>query len=193
MRRCRAAYLMRFQPMRLPDLLHGTDGDAYRLGHRPGRPVGRCRRFLCRRFGHHLPNDRRRQRLLAGRSRLVTQQAIHALSGKPGLPAPHCRLGPPSLAHDLCRPHAICAQQHNLRPPHMLLRRHACRHQFLKPHPILRRKLDLLVGPHEYRLAHLAKLGNHPSRSEHWGRLVIRHMAARPADFGWPWCTRPLV
>ena len=57
--------------------------------------------------GHHLTNDWCRQRLFAGRARLVSRNRPSTpLSGKPCLPAPYRRPGSPGPAHDWRRPHA---------------------------------------------------------------------------------------
>ena len=50
---------MRRQAMGSPDLLDGAESKTHRLGHRPGRPVGRFRRRLMEGFLDNLGDDRR--------------------------------------------------------------------------------------------------------------------------------------
>ena len=65
--------------------------------------------------------------------RLVAQKSVHALGGEPFLPAPDAGLGLADLAHDRVRADPIRAQQHDPRPPHVLLRRVAVFDQSMKP------------------------------------------------------------
>ncbi len=65
--------------------------------------------------------------------RLVAQKPVHAFRGEPFLPAPDAGLGFAGLAHDRVRPDALGAEQHNLRPPDMFLRRVAIFDQRSEP------------------------------------------------------------
>jgi hypothetical protein len=127
----------------------------------------RLRRGFGRRRCDNLLNHRRRKGLLPRRTGLVAQQASDARLGEPPLPAPDRRFRLVGSAHDLHRTHTVGAQQHDLCPPHMLLRRVAFRNQPLQPRPILRRKLNLHPGPHRTQIAYPTREGNLPSRSEH--------------------------
>jgi hypothetical protein len=67
--------------------------------------------------------DRRRELRDARGARLVAQQPLHAFGGEAFLPAPDAGFRLAGLAHDGVRPDALGAQQHDLRPPYVLLRR----------------------------------------------------------------------
>ena len=114
---------MRLEPVRAPDALHGTDADTHRLGHRPACPM----RPFARRLLHGQRDDALRDGGIelrdAGGPRLVAQKPGHAFGGEALLPAPDAGLGLARLAHDRVCPQPLGAEQHDLRTPHMLLRR----------------------------------------------------------------------
>ena len=127
------ANAMRLQPVGAPDALDRTDTDARGHSHRRARPV---RRFSRRRFDRqrdHAFGDGRIELGNARRSGLVPQKALKAFNGEALLPAPHASLGLAGLAHDGVRADALRAEQDDLRPPDMLLRRVAVFHQGAKP------------------------------------------------------------
>jgi hypothetical protein len=70
---------------------------------------------------------------LGMRERLVAQKPIDAFGGEPFLPAPDAGLGLAGLAHDRVRSDALGAEQHDLRPPHVLLGRVAVLDQNAEP------------------------------------------------------------
>jgi hypothetical protein len=113
---------VRFEAMRCPDALHTAVAHPDRLGHRPAGPVRR----LAQRFGQrHLDyplDSRRRQRRHARGPRCLMQQAINSLRHEARLPAPNRRFAFAGLPLDRHRADPSGAQQHNPRPPHMLLR-----------------------------------------------------------------------
>jgi hypothetical protein len=123
---------VRAQPVRPPDALHRTDGDAGRLGHQGGGPVGRLAGRLA--LGQrddprgHLRSERRDARG-AG---LVAQQAGDTLRGEALLPAPHAGLRLARPAHDRVGAEAIGAEQHDPGPPDVLLGGVAVRDQRLQ-------------------------------------------------------------
>ena len=80
--------------------------------------------------------------------RLVAQQPIDAFSGEPLLPAPDAGLGLAGLAHDRVRADALGAQQHDLRPPDVLLRRVAVLDQSAEPIKVGRRDGNGNAGSH---------------------------------------------
>ena len=124
---------MRLEPVRAPDALHRADTDAGRPGHCQTGPV---RRFVRRRL-HGRRDDALGDRGIelrdARRPRLVAQKSVHAFGGETLLPAPDAGLGLARLAHDRVRPGALGAQQYDLRPPDMLLRRVAVLDQSAEP------------------------------------------------------------
>ena len=58
----------------------------------------------------------------AGGPRLVTQKSVHPFGREAFLPAPDASLGLAGLAHDRVRARPFGAEQHDLRPPDVLLR-----------------------------------------------------------------------
>jgi hypothetical protein len=64
---------------------------------------------------------------------LVAQKSVHAFSGETVLPAPDAGLGLARLAHDRVRSGALGAQQYDLCPPDMFLRRVAVFDQSAEP------------------------------------------------------------
>src|SRR6516162_8068845 len=119
-----------------PDALHRTDADADRLRHGGAGPVGR----LAGRGLHRQSDDAFGDRGIELRNprapRLVAQKALEAFRRETLLPAPHASLGLAGLAHDRVRAGAFGAQQHDPRPPDVLLRSVAIFDQILKPPPV---------------------------------------------------------
>jgi len=139
---------VRLQPVRLPNAPHGAGADAARSRHHIGGPV-RCfgwRLPPCQRHHplRHIPAERRDAR----RTRLVTQQALHALLHEALLPAPDTGLGLAGLAHDRVGADAIGAQQHDSCPPDVLLRRIAVPRHGLKPLAVPAGDRDRNSGAH---------------------------------------------
>ena len=124
---------MRLEPVSPPDALHGADADASRPGHcRPG-PMRRLVRRRLHGQRHDTLGDRGIELRDARRPRFVAQKSVHAFGGETLLPAPDAGLGLARLAHDRVRPGAPGAQQYDLRPPDMLLRRVAVFDQSEEP------------------------------------------------------------
>ena len=65
--------------------------------------------------------------------RLVAQKPLHAFSGESFLPAPNAGLRCAGLPHDWARAGSLGAEQNDLRPPDMLLRRVAISDQRWEP------------------------------------------------------------
>ena len=143
---------VRPQTVRRPDALHAAMADPGGLRHRPAGPV----RPLTRRFGQRHRNHPlyrlRRQRWLAGRAGRLMQQPVYAFGHEARLPAPDRRLAFAGLPLDRHRADPIRAQQHNPRPPHMLLRTVPRSDHRLQPLPIARIKPDLNAFSHPDRL-----------------------------------------
>jgi hypothetical protein len=139
---------MRLEPVSAPDPLHGTGADAGCLGHRGAGPMGR----FVRRFLHGQSDDPLGDRGVEPRDprgpRLVAQEPVHAFGGELSLPAPDACLGLAGLAHDRVRADPIRAQQHDLRPPHVLLRRVAVLDQGAEPIKIGGRDGNKSAGSH---------------------------------------------
>ena len=76
----------------------------------------------CHRRRHDPLGDRGGELRDARGPRLIAQKPVHALGGEPFLPAPHAGLGLAGLAHDRVRAEPLAAEQHDLRPPNVLLR-----------------------------------------------------------------------
>ena len=64
---------------------------------------------------------------------LSCKSPVHAFGGEPFLPAPDAGLGFAGLAHDRVRADASGAEQHDLRPPNVLLGRVAVLNQSAEP------------------------------------------------------------
>ena len=124
---------MRLKPMGAPDALDGADADAGRLGHRGAGPV-RCfaRRLLHGQRDNAL-GDRGIELRNARGPRFVAQEPIDAFDRETLLPAPNAGLRLAGFAHDRVRADALGAEQHDLRPPNVLLRRIAILYQAAKP------------------------------------------------------------
>ena len=128
-----ATHPMRLEPVRGPDPLHRAQGDAGRRRHRAAGPVGRLAGRVGQGELHHPVDQWRRQRRQARLARVVAQQAVDARLHEPPLPAPDAGLGHPRPAHDLGRAAAFGRRQDDPRPPDVLLRAVAVRHDRLQP------------------------------------------------------------
>src|SRR5215813_3121352 len=155
-------YQMRLEPSFGPDTSHTRGTDPHRGRHRTAAPVRRVRRQFAGRLGQDLALYRGRQRLLTGRSRLVTQQSLNALCDIALLPAPHARLGRTCQAHDRVGAVAVSRCKHDPRAPDRLGFAVAIRNDRFEPHPVRRAHVDAdIVSPHGRTLADLRPFGNH--------------------------------
>lgn len=119
---------MRCQPMLMPDLDHGRGRDTNGLRHGADCPV---RRLLSRRLKRQCDDPLNQfavKRSDAGRPALVAQEPIDTLGHKALVAAPDAGLGFASRLHDRKCTQAIASHQDDLRPPDILLRRTAVRH-----------------------------------------------------------------
>jgi len=156
-----AAEPMRLQTVCGPDPLHAAKADAGGFGHRPAGPVRRLARRLTRQRHFDHPLDRGcRQRLFAARTRRVVQQSINPLGHEPRLPTPDRRLALAGLALDRHRANPIAAQQHNPRPPYVLLQAVPRSDHRFQPLTVARTKSHLNALLHPHKLAHLRANGN---------------------------------
>ena len=158
---------MRLETMRRPDPLYAAMADTGSFRHRPAGPV----RPLAGRFGqrhldHPLDHGRRQRRFASGPRRLM-QQAVNPFGHKACLPAPDRRFAFAGLPLDRHRANPSRAQQHNPRPPHVLLRAVTRPDDSLKPLAVTRTKPDLDAFPHPARLAHPRAGWNHSSAPIH--------------------------
>ena len=116
------AHLVGFEAVRAPGALDRGGADSNRLGHGRRGPVGHlARRRTCGEVDH-LRDHRLGERRLAGRARLVAQQAVHPGLHEAFLPAPDHRFALACLPHDLGRAEAVRRQHDNSSTPNMLLR-----------------------------------------------------------------------
>jgi hypothetical protein len=81
-------------------------------------------------------------------SRLVAQEAFEPLRRETLLPSPDAGLGFAGLAHDRVRAKALGAHEHDLRAPHVLLRRVAVFDQRSKPIHVQGRDTKGNAGSH---------------------------------------------
>ena len=132
-------HTMRLEPVTAPDALHRTHADADRLGHRRAGPMRRFVRRLLHGQRDDALVDRRIELRDARGPCLVAQKTVHAFDGEALLPAPDTGLGLAGLAHDRVSADACRAEQHDLRPPHVLLRRVAVPDQSAEPIKVRRR------------------------------------------------------
>ena len=79
---------------------------------------------------------------------LVAQQAFDTLLHETFLPAPHAGLRRARPSHDCVHANTVGAQQHNLGPPDVLLRRVAIPADAVKALPVGQRKADRNPGTH---------------------------------------------
>jgi hypothetical protein len=124
-------------------------------------------RWLGKRHLDHALNHLRPQWRLAGWPGGLAQQAIDAFGHEVRLPAPDRRLAFAGLPLDRHRADPIGAQQHNPRPPHMLLRAVPRADHRFQPLSVARTKPDLYPLPHPARLAYLRACRNHSSAPIH--------------------------
>src|SRR4051794_16840138 len=96
----------------------------------------------------HLVRDLGSKRWNARRPRLIVQQAVDALGHEAGLPTPHGGLADAGPAHDLGGAAALGGQQHDVRPPDMLLRAVAIRHNRRKSLTVAGCDMDADPGAH---------------------------------------------
>jgi len=115
----------------------------------------------------NLGDHRLRDRRLARRSGLVTQQAVNAIGHEALLPAPDARLALARSAHDLVRPETVSRQQQDLRSPNMLLQTVPIGNDRFKPLTITRIEPDLDTIPHPKMIPGQALKGNLLYRSDH--------------------------
>jgi len=158
---------VRLEPVPRPDALHRAQGERRRLGHRSPGPVGGLAGRLTAGQGHHMADRRRRRRRLAGRSRLVPKDTVHALLGVALLPAPYRRSadpGPPRHLGDIA---PVGRMQDNAGPGRMFLRPVAIGHDRGQPRAILRRNPRTNRLCHHQRIAQLAPDVSLPNASVH--------------------------
>jgi hypothetical protein len=115
------AHAVRLQAMRAPDALHRANTDCAGLSHGGGRPMGRLAERIALRqrddpFGDLMP-----ERWNARGARFVPEQPVDAGRHVPLLPAPDGHLALPGPPPDLDRAAARGGQQHDPRPPDVLL------------------------------------------------------------------------
>ena len=151
-----AADLVGSQPVRPPDALHRADAEPAGRGHRRRRPVGHLAgRRLVERARHHRLDHGLGQRRNACRPGLVVHQTVHAVRHEAFLPAPDAGLRHPGPAHHRGGAAAVCGRQDDPRPPDVLLRAVAVRHDRLEPSTIGGAHVDLdsLAHGHSLRIA----------------------------------------
>ena len=120
---------VRLKTMRAPDPLHRTRADADGFRHHRSSPMGRLNGRISPGERYDTLGDNRTKGWDARRSGLVAQQTGIASLHEAFLPAPHTGLRLAGLAHDLIGADAVCAQQDDLGPPDMLVRRVAIPHE----------------------------------------------------------------
>jgi len=158
---------VRLEAVRRPDALHAAMADPGRFGQRPAGPVGRLARRLGERHLDYTLDDLRRQRGFAGRPGGLVQQAVDTLGHEPSLPAPNRRLALAGLPLDRHRADSVGAEQHDPRPPNVLLRAIARPDHGLQPFPVAQSKPDLRAFLHPARLAYWRPRWNHSSAPIH--------------------------
>src|SRR3954452_12346701 len=139
---------MRFQAVRRPDPLHTAVADPRSLGHRSDAPMRRLARWAIEGDRHDPLARGRAQGGLAAGPGGIPQQAIRARLHKAALPTPDRRLGFAGAALDLYRADPLGTQQHNARPPDVLLRAVPRCDNSLKPLAIFPGKADLDASSH---------------------------------------------
>jgi hypothetical protein len=124
---------------------------------------------LARRTGLRRGDDARRnpgfERWDARRPRLVTQQACDPIGHEAFLPAPHSGFAGPGAAHDLGRAATVRRQQHDFRPPDMLLRAVSVRHDRVKFATICGTHFNLDTGAHPPD-SHSSEMAGIPNRTQ---------------------------
>jgi hypothetical protein len=116
------AHPVRLQTMGAPDALNRTHAEPRRLRHQGAGPMGRFPGRFRERQRDDALGRLGAQRFDARGTRLVAQQSVEPLLDKAFLPAPNTGLGLASPPHNLTRADPIGGQQHDLRPPDVLLR-----------------------------------------------------------------------
>jgi len=127
---------MRLQPVRSPDALHRACADAELLRHQGCSPVRGLGWRIGLRESHNARRNARSERRNARGARLVPQQALAALLHKTFLPAPDAGLGFAGPADDRVGAKPVRAQQDDLGPPDLFLRRVAIPYERLQPEAI---------------------------------------------------------
>ena len=124
---------VRRQAMRPPDALNRGDADPGRRGHGHSCPMG----GLVRRLGggerDHFVDHLLAEWLDPRGAGLVAQQAVDAPLSEAFLPAPDAGLGLACPTHDLDGAEAVGREEHDGRPPNLLLRRVTVTDDRLKP------------------------------------------------------------
>jgi len=142
---------MRLQPVSLPDASHRGGADPHRFGHRRRGPMGRLMRRSLIGQGHDTIDGRSLQRRDARGPGLVAGEPRDPLPHEALLPAPHHGLALANGTHHCSGALAVASQNHDPRPPYVLLWTIAIPDDRLQAHPIRRRDLD------GYSLAHAAQ------------------------------------
>src|SRR5215469_16736005 len=137
---------MRLEPVRPPDPLHRGDAETDRLGHHRGRPMDGLARRIGQCQGHRALAHRGRQRWDARRPGLVAKQPIDTLGAEPLTPPVDRVPALAALPDDRACPQTFRRQQHDPRPPDMLLWAVAIRHNCFQAAAI--------AGTQHYPLAH---------------------------------------
>ena len=124
---------MRLKTMGAPDPLHRADADPCRLSHRRAGPMTGARRRPGQGHGNHTFDHFGTQRRDARGPGLVSHQAIDALGFETLAPAVDRVPALSALPHDPAGAQTVGRQQHDPRPPYMLLRAVAICHHRLQP------------------------------------------------------------
>src|SRR3979490_2085154 len=112
-----------WRPMRAPDALDGTRADTDGFRHHSSSPVGRLGGRIGPGERHNTLGDIRPEWWNARGPCLITQEAVVTRLHEAFLPAPHTGLRLAGPAHNLIGADTVCAQQDDLGPPDMLMRR----------------------------------------------------------------------
>ena len=139
---------VRLEAVGTPDPVNRTGANARVAGHKRSRPVGRFTRRCLMRPRHNQGDGLQGQSWDARRTGFIMQQAFRPFPHEPLLPAPHACLGRARPPHDLAGANPVGAQQHDLGPPDVLLRRVAILRDPLETLSVRGREVD------EYTTAH---------------------------------------
>jgi hypothetical protein len=108
-----------------------------------------------------------RHRRLAGRPAGLLEQARDACGPIALAPQPHRRLAGLQAARHRDRAEPVRAQQHDPRPPHVLLGRVAVLHEVLQPVAIVRRQVNAFTSVHAAQESHPRPRGKDLIVTEH--------------------------